>query len=87
MQSRKLYLLPWLAWSTGSLLFYSVASVYSATVTTSGVRWREAALISGFVAVALVWAYAIYCVLGFYQLLSAQEVEQIFTVIDGPTRT
>ena len=75
LQSRKLYLLPWLAWSTGSLLFYSIASVYSATVTASGVRWREAALISGFVAVALVWAYAIYCILGFYQLLSAQEVE------------
>ena len=73
LQSKKLYLLPWLAWSTGSLLFYAFASIYSATVTTD-VRWRKAVLISGFVALAVAWAYAIFCVYGFYRILAAHEV-------------
>ena len=74
LQSKKLYLLPWLLWSTGSLLFYTFASIYSATITTDRVRWREAVLISGFLALAVVWAYAIFCVCGFYRILAAQEV-------------
>ena len=47
--------------------------LYSATITTD-VRWRKAVLISGFVALAAVWAYAIFCVYGFYRILAAQEV-------------
>ena len=31
-------------------------------------------LISRFVALAIVWAYAIFCVYGFYRILAAQEV-------------
>ena len=28
LQSKKLYLVPWLMWSTGSLIFYTFASIY-----------------------------------------------------------
>ena len=48
------------------------STLYSIAITTDVVRWREAVFIGVFVALDVFWAYAIFCIYGFYRLLGAQ---------------
>ncbi len=64
-QSNRLYIAPWLLWSTICLATFAFASITGTWIDTDGLA-SKVILTCIFAAVTLFWAYEIYCISRYY---------------------